>query len=244
METSKHINNFEAEEDTTQGAQTLKKAKELLEGNTGGKEAKTRGIELLISAVASGNIDAGHHYARILRKGWYDVPQNIEHARIILEDCAEKGHSGAQQKLGRMYEDGEGGLEQDALKAAELFQSAIENGNVDAYLNLALLNHYGGNNMEANIVKAIALYQEGYEKGDGHCAYCLGTVYESGRRGKPRDLAIALNYYKIAALKNHRKARLKLERLAPSLLKNSNVSPATSGDTLSSPGDGEVSNDK
>lgn len=219
---------MEATEDNKDGemvtdlsAETFNRAKDLLEGIKSGRETRALGIELLKSAIAAGNIDAGHHYARVLRKGWYGVQQDIHQARTLLEMCARKNHGGAQQQLGRMYEDGEGGLEEDAQKAAELFQSAIDNGNIQAFLNLAMLYHYGGNNLEANIEKAVNLYEEGLSKGDVDCAYCLGTIYESGRRGKPRDLAIALNYYKIAAQKNHRKSTAKLERLAPSLLSSS-----------------------
>lgn len=215
---------------TDLGAKTLKRAKELLEGTKGGKEARALGIELLKSAIAAGNTDAGHHYARVLRKGWYGVQQDIHQARTLLEVCSRNDHAGAQQQLGRMYEDGEGGLEVDAQKAAELFRRAIENGNVGAFLNLALLYHYGGNNLEANIEKGVGLYEEGLSKGDADCAYCLGTIYESGRRGKPRDLAIALNYYKMASQKGHKKSIAKLERLAPSLLRSSDDNLSSSGD--------------
>lgn len=206
---------------TDLGTKTLKRARELLESTKSGKEARALGIELLKSAIAAGNTDAGHHYARILRKGWYGVEQDIHQARTLLQMCSQNNHGGAQQQLGRMYEDGEGGLEEDAQKAAQLFRSSIDNGHVQSFLNLALLYHNGGNNLEADIGKAIGLYEEGLSKGDTDCAYCLGTIYESGQRGKPRDLAIAFNYYKIAAQNNHKRATAKLERLAPSMLVSS-----------------------
>lgn len=145
---------------------------------------------------------------------------------------AEDGNMDAQYRLGRMYHDGRGVLE-DANREAKWFRKAAEQGHPDAQKRLGSMYYHGRGvpkdreQKEEWYSKAavgyLAWIERDYMHGEALCElrdlaklgcanaqYNLGALYEAGLVGLPQHRHYCWNWYRKAARQGHEKARERL----------------------------------
>ena len=66
---------------------------------------------------------------------------------------------------------------------------------------------YGEMGIPRNFAKGIELLKEAAKLGDVHAHYCLGFAYDEGDFGLKKDMNLAVNHYKVAAMGGHFEAR-------------------------------------
>lgn len=152
------------------------------------------------------------------------APDNAssEKAKIVgsLVDAAEKGHSLAQWKLGRMYADGDG-VQQDKLRAFEYFQRYADKHADDgpdmpqsrlvANAYVALGRYYLDGIPDSSIkpnperAREMFTYAASYFA-DSDAQYQLGRLYFEGL-GIPRDPRQAVRWLSLAANKGQYEAQ-------------------------------------
>jgi hypothetical protein len=88
--------------------------------------------------------------------------------------AVDQGNAYAQYHLGKMYENGRGGLPKDDREAARLYELAADQG-------------------------AVGLYKLAADQGHASAQYYLGVMYENGHGGLPKDDREAVRLYKLAA---------------------------------------------
>ncbi|MCR5527574.1 MAG: sel1 repeat family protein [Lachnospiraceae bacterium] len=118
-----------------------------------------------------------------------------------LLEAAENGNGRAYTTLGNMYENGEGGVEQDYQKALKYYLLSAEAENADFKgLRYAALMYYNGVGVEQDYDKAMEYFEQSADAGDISSAYYLGNMYENGI-GVEVDYSKALSYYEMAIAK-------------------------------------------
>jgi TPR repeat protein len=109
---------------------------------------------------------------------------------------AERGDVYAQNRLGWMYECGNG-VAEDSAEAAKWYRKAADQGNSDAQNFLGLM-HECGSGVPKNSAEAVRWYRKAAEQGDADAQFSLGLMYEDGD-GVPKDSAEAVKWYRKAA---------------------------------------------
>ncbi|HQN71756.1 MAG TPA: SEL1-like repeat protein, partial [Smithella sp.] len=121
--------------------------------------------------------------------------------------AAEQGDADIQNRLGLMYKNGDGVM-QNNVEAAKWFLKASEQGFADAQLNLGNM-YQEGSGVPQNDAEAAKWYREAAEKGHAGAQYNLGLKYFFGE-GVPRDFAEAIKWYQKAALQDNVDAQFTL----------------------------------
>lgn len=128
--------------------------------------------------------------------------------------AAEKGHAGAQWKLARMYDTGDGVAEDD-YQAFKFYEKIVQQG-IDpispdsSYVSNALVNlarymkaGIKGTPVEANPAAARELYaQAAWSFRDPEAQYELGQMYYAGEGGEA-DVKQAFNLFRLSSEKGH-----------------------------------------
>lgn len=128
--------------------------------------------------------------------------------------AAEKGHAGAQWKLARMYDTGDGVAEDD-YKAFQFYEKIVRQG-IDpvspdsSYVSSALLslarylkNGISGTPVAANPAAARDLYaQAAWSFADPQAQFELGQMFLAGDGGG-RDVKQAFNLFRLSSEKGH-----------------------------------------
>lgn len=115
-----------------------------------------------------------------------------------LLPLAEKGDAEAQMRIGQLFLEGLGVL-QDPKTAAMWFQNSAKQGNADAQAALGTL-HLLGRGVQQSFVVARNWFLMASEKSHAVAQFNLGMIYESGL-GVEKDTTQALLWY-TASLKN------------------------------------------
>lgn len=84
-------------------------------------------------------------------------------------------------------------------------------GSVTELRHLAAVYEHGREGVKQNYGQAFEIYCQAALQGDSESAYSLGFMYFNGR-GKPRDLALAMHWFKLAADAGDRQAQNMLAR--------------------------------
>jgi|GEM_PF-3506429 len=124
-------------------------------------------------------------------------------------DQAKRGDAEGQFRLGRMYEQGRGGLLKDEKRAAEWYRKAAEQGNARGQIALGRL-YEAGLGVARDAKAALAWYRKAAEQGDAEGQFNLGRAYETALGmwfGNPKE---ALLWYGKAAHQGHVAAQAKL----------------------------------
>lgn len=129
---------------------------------------------------------------------------NYTEAYPWYEKAAKKGHAGAMNDIGFLYEKGYGGLTQNYSKAAEWYQKAAEKEEVNAMNNLGLL-YKNGTGVNQDFAKAMEWYQKAAEKGNAGALNNIGRMYNNGE-GRPINYAEAMEWYLKSAEKGDARA--------------------------------------
>jgi uncharacterized protein len=128
--------------------------------------------------------------------------------------AAEKGHAGAQWKLARMYDTGDG-VREDDYKAFQFYEKIVRQG-IDpvspdgSYVSSALVslarylkNGISGSPVEANPAAARDMYaQAAWSFADPQAQFELGQMFLSGDGGN-RDVKQAFNLFRLSSEKGH-----------------------------------------
>ena len=129
-----------------------------------------------------------------------EPPSSGNNAFEQLLLSAEHGDVVAQNKLGFMYEYGQGVLKSD-IQAAIWYRKAAEQGLAVSQYNLGLMYEYGQGVLKSDIQAAI-WYRKGAEQGDVKCQYHLGFMYHHGQ-GVSKNKTEAAAWYQKAAEQGH-----------------------------------------
>ena len=112
---------------------------------------------------------------------------------------ADDGNGAAMALLGRMYEDGRGGLTQDDMEAVQWYRRGAQAGNGAAMASLGYMYEKGRGGLAQNIGEAKQWYRRGADTGDHFAMYYMGRAYEFGVGVNPDRDAAAKWYRKSAA---------------------------------------------
>jgi TPR repeat protein/predicted acylesterase/phospholipase RssA/ankyrin repeat protein len=142
---------------------------------------------------------------------WYvkAAEQKNLQAMKWFQTKAEEGNASSQVHLGKMYQEGRGGLQKNAMQAQAWFRKAAEQEDVEGQFNLALVceKELGWQNealkwyVEAakqGLSKAKTWVQKSAEQGNSKAQFNLGLMYEQGLGIEQND-AKAMKWYKKAA---------------------------------------------
>jgi TPR repeat protein len=111
---------------------------------------------------------------------------------------ADGGNGAAMADLGRMYEDGRGGLTKDDVEAAQWYRRGAEAGNGQAMASLGLMYERGRGGLVRDVDEAAHWYRKGAGTGDRFAMYFMGRAYEFGV-GVTKDHAEAMRWYRKSA---------------------------------------------
>ena len=143
-----------------------------------GREQTPKDVQLIIDQGAKA-IDEGD-YATALS---------------LLRPLAEQGYAGAQDKLGDMYDAGQGVPEND-VEAAKLYRLAADQGLASAQVSLGMKYHVG-EGVPENWADALKWYRLAADQGDRGGQYLLGRMYANGR-GVPENYVDAYKWFVLA----------------------------------------------
>jgi TPR repeat protein len=110
-----------------------------------------------------------------------------------LKQKAQQGDANAQNELGNLYRNGDGGVSQDYLTAMKWYRKSAEQGHADAQNNLGDMCRKAGDCEEA-----LKCYTRSAEQEHTSAQYTLGEMYEKGECVQA-DAKKALEYYRLAA---------------------------------------------
>jgi TPR repeat protein len=142
-----------------------------------------------------------------------EVPQPPPQSTVaLLEGAAENGNAEAMFKLGKLYDEGSGGVAQDYAKARVWYEKASEKGDMYAMNNLGHLYDLGLG-VAPDYAKARDWYEKAADKGDDFAMFNLGSLYETKDHSMAPDYSKARVWYEKAADKGHVVAMVKLGKL-------------------------------
>jgi TPR repeat protein len=122
--------------------------------------------------------------------------QNKIEALRLLESAAEKGHSGAFDRLGKLYLEGRL-VPKDQAKAVACYKAGVEKGDPDAMANLGYLFDTGIG-VEKNVAEALRWTRLAASLGSTLAMRNLADMYENGE-GVLQDVNQALHLYRRVA---------------------------------------------
>lgn len=125
---------------------------------------------------------------------------------------ADAGNASAMAELGRMYEQGRGGLEKDGTQAVHWYRRGAELGNGQAMASLAYMYERGHGGLAKDMDEAAQWYRKGAGTGDRYAMYFMGRACEFGL-GVTKDRAEAVEWYRKAAASGFTPAAERLKKL-------------------------------
>ena len=145
--------------------------------------------------------EGGKEAAALYRRGWRRFQRaDYAGAAECYRQAAEKGHAGAQNSLGWLYQHGQG-VPQDDAAAAEWYRRAAEGGHAGAQNSLGWLYQHG-QGVPRDYAAAAEWYRRSARQGNAGAQNSLGWLYQHGQ-GVPRDDAAAVEWYRRAAEGGH-----------------------------------------
>ena len=123
------------------------------------------------------------------------------------KQAAEQGDADAQNKLGVMFDLGEG-TEKNDVEAIGWYKKSAEQGYAKAQYNLAQMYRLG-KGLPKDLGKATAWYQKSADQGYAPAQTALGVDYHTGQ-GVQQDDAEAVKWWRKAAEQNNARAEVRL----------------------------------
>ena len=121
-----------------------------------------------------------------------DVQRDSAKSMEWYRKAAEAGEPKAWERIGSMYDHGEG-VPVDYAEARRYYDKAVQAGVANAYTDIGMqYDHARG--VARDLAKALEYYRKGAERGSSASISNLGYAYETGR-GVPKDLAQAVKWY-------------------------------------------------
>lgn len=115
----------------------------------------------------------------------------------LWQPLANAGNAAAQDRIGRLYADGEG-VALNAARAVDWFRKAAEQGNVDAQWRLAMYYLRGDGPLEQDRAAGLVLLQKAADGGLAAAQFSLAALYGVLPQ-LPWDPERALSWYRKAA---------------------------------------------
>lgn len=148
-------------------------------------------VELFESYLGFDIIDCDYEIKQSLKIDYKKIPV---YERILKR--AQKGDAIAQNELGKMYENGDG-LVQDYALAQYWYQQAADMEDQFGQLNLGLL-YLGAKGVQKNDLQALLWINKSVAQGNADAQTVLGEMYEKGE-GVEQSFTEASNLYRKAA---------------------------------------------
>lgn len=148
----------------------------------------------LCEALAAGRPQsaADYHNLATCHYAGVGVARDLERARALYGEAADRGHGKAQCALGRMAMRGLGG-EEDATRGLILCRAGAESGDADAQAELGRLALTGEFGVARDVAAARRWLLRAAEQGQGEAALLLGRSYWNREDGE-RDVAAAIRW--------------------------------------------------
>ena len=138
--------------------------------------------------------------------------RGVDQAAVnALRKSAEQGNATAQNRLGLLYNQGQG-VPQDRILAKQWFEKAAEQGDAGAQVNLGTLYLLGQGALESDQM-ALFWFRRAAAQHEALAFAKLGFMYERGR-GVPQDVIQAYMWYSLSAAQGEKRAVESRERLA------------------------------
>jgi cell division protein FtsZ len=171
-------------------------------------EADSGFIERLVTSLTTPVEDQFQKAETLYHKP--PAERDLEAAFRAYLKAAKRGHPGAQNRLGWMYERGEG-VELDYGQAAEWHRRAAEQGHLNGMNDLGYL-YRQGRGVERDFEQALYWFHQAAKRNYSYAEFNIGQMYEKGL-GVQRDLGEAVNWYRKAAARHHEWAEKRLADL-------------------------------
>jgi TPR repeat protein/transglutaminase-like putative cysteine protease len=112
--------------------------------------------------------------------------QDIPTGEALLESAAAKGHSGAMNDLGFLYENGKY-VKQDNQRAFNYYRQAADNGNRYAAYNLGRFYWFGDHGVSIDFEQTFLYMKYAAELGDNDAQFFLSRLYFEGKGTDKND---------------------------------------------------------
>jgi TPR repeat protein len=177
-----------------------------------GKEDYGTAFPLFVAASKHGHAESGYRAALCYEFGW-GCRKDPAKAVQFYRQSASKNHPGAMTRLGRACLSKDLGLDRykEGLKwLKRAAESADAQYNAAPY-HLGLLYETGyGDDLFKDEAYAAELFTQAAGLGNADAAYKLGDAYEHGKLKCPRDPALSVHFYNVAAEKGNPNAMMAL----------------------------------
>ena len=125
------------------------------------------------------------------------VEQDYKEAARWFRKAAAQRDATAQCNLGYMYESGKG-MAPDETEAARWYRLAAEQGLAMAQNNLGIY-YKDGKGVVQNDNEAVKWFKKAADQGNPSAQNYMGVMYQAGRGGLPRNIGMAVEWYRKAA---------------------------------------------
>ncbi len=169
-----------------------------LNGKNGQPKNTAKGLELLHSSAALGNMSAQAQLGYIYSTG-KGVAVDPEKSFKWSRKAAKQGHKISQYNVALDFSKGNG-VGEDKTEAAKWFRKAADQNYLNAQYRLGRA-YYDGDGVRQDYSQAAAWYTKAAQSGHINSQKSLGSLYENGE-GIPRDFSQAYYWYKKAADQN------------------------------------------
>ena len=167
-----------------------------------GKEDYDRAFPLFLSASKHGHAESGYRVGLCYELGW-GCRKDPAKAVQFYRQSASKNHPGAMTRLGLAFLYGDLGLPKREREMFKWLKRAAEAADVQhsaGPYELGLLHESGyGEDVFKDESYASQLYTMSADLGQAQAALRLGQAYEHGELNCPRDSALSVHFYNIAA---------------------------------------------
>lgn len=150
-------------------------------------------LETLKTLANNGDMKAQYELAKAYEGGLLGANQSYFKAKNWYEKAAEQGSSDAYNKLGLLYNDGNG-VRQDFLIARRMYEKAAKLGHAEAQGNIGIL-HLKGEGLPVNINYARNMFHYAARMGDANSYYYLGRMQLDYSPQTPHGLKQAKEYF-------------------------------------------------
>ncbi len=172
----------------------------------GARAAGKNDLQLLEKAVSQNYLPA-----MLMLGTQYYYLKKYDEALQLLNRAYNAGAKRAATFIGVLYQH-KSFAGRDVQKAIQWYQQAVAAGDEDATLKLAQV-YYEGDEVQPNMEECLKWAKKSAAKGHLPTFGFLGSIYLQDNEGKPKNVAMALQSYKIAAERGSREAMLSLGAL-------------------------------
>jgi TPR repeat protein/serine/threonine protein kinase len=188
--------------------------------NDGKSSSFREALDWYLKSATNGNIYAQHKLGIIYEHGvrWaiprsthlgtyslrvgMAIEKDMSESAKWYQKAAEQGHVESQNKIGEMYDKGEG-VNQDHNEAVKWYKKAASDGNANAQNNLGCKYDRGQIMDKSPSMQAAKWFLEAAKQGHVLAQFNIGLKYDKGD-GVPRDVNEATKWFQKAAAKGHR----------------------------------------